>query len=96
MSVSGDVLTAQTEIKPDFTEDKLYIGQKYKDNVYAHSKYLAEREVIKAIREMRINASIYRLPNLTWRMKDGKFQKNYEENDLYILTKVITLLLLAH
>lgn len=89
MSVSGDVLTAQTEVKPNFTEDKLYIGQKYKDNVYAHSKYLAEREVIKAIREMRINASIYRLPNLTWRMSDGAFQENFNENDLYIMTKVM-------
>ena len=89
MSVSGDVLTKQTMEYPNLTEDKLYIGQLYKENVYAYTKYLAEKEVIKNIREKKLSASIYRLPNLTWRMKDGKFQKNYEENDLYILTKVM-------
>ena len=89
MSVSGDILTEQTVNYPQFTENNLYIGQLYKNNVYAHSKYLAEREIIKAIREKRIAASIYRLPNLTWRMKDGAFQKNYMENDLYIMTKVM-------
>ena len=89
MSVSGDILTGQMTSYPQFTEDKLYIGQLYKENVYSYSKYLAEREIIKAIRESRINASIYRLPNLTWRMKDGKFQKNFNENDLYIMTKVM-------
>lgn len=89
MSVSGDVLTKQTMPYPSFTEDKLYIGQLYKENVYAYTKYLAEKEIIKNIREHKLSASIYRLPNLTWRMKDGLFQKNYEENDLYILTKVM-------
>ena len=89
MSVSGDILTGQTTMYPQFTEDKLYIGQLYKENVYAYSKYLAEREVIKAIRESRINANIYRLPNLTWRIKDGKFQKNFKENDLYLMTRVM-------
>ncbi len=89
MSVSGDILTGQTTEYPQFTEDKLYIGQLYKENVYAYSKYLAEREVIKSIRERKINANIYRLPNLTWRMKDGKFQKNYKENDLYLMTRVM-------
>lgn len=89
MSVSGDLLVQQTQTSPDFTEDRLFIGQKYKDNVYVHSKYLAETAVIKAIRENRINASIYRIANITWRVEDGKFQKNYADNDLYILTKVM-------
>lgn len=89
MSVSGDILTGQTVPYPQFDENTLYIGQLYKENVYAYSKYLAEKEVVKAIRESRINASIYRLPNLTWRMSDGKFQKNFNENDLYMMTKVM-------
>lgn len=89
MSVSGDILTEQSVEYPQFKEDNLYIGQLYKNNVYAYSKYLAEREIIKAIREKRIAANIYRLPNLTWRMKDGAFQTNYQENDLYIMTKVM-------
>lgn len=89
MSVSGDILTSQTEENLLFTENKLFIGQRYRENVYTYSKYLAECEVIKAIREMRLNASIYRLPNLTWRVKDGMFQENFEENDLYIITNVM-------
>ena len=89
MSVSGDILTKQTKEYPEFTEKDLYIGQLYKENVYAHSKYLAEKEVVKAIRNNELNASIYRIANLTWRASDGKFQENYLTNDLYNLTKVM-------
>ena len=89
MSVSGDILTKQTKEYPEFTEKDLYIGQLYKENVYAHSKYLAEKEVIKAVRNDELNASIYRIANLTWRASDGKFQENYLTNDLYNLTKVM-------
>lgn len=89
MSVSGDILTRQTQDAPDFTENELYIGQLYKENVYVHSKYLAEKEIIKAIRKNEVNASIYRVANLTWRVSDGKFQEKYESNDLYLLTKVM-------
>jgi len=89
MSVSGDILTKQTKDSPEFNENDLYIGQLYRENVYVHSKYLAEKEVIHAIRENKVNASIYRIANLTWRVSDLKFQENYDENDLYILTKIM-------
>lgn len=89
MSVSGDLLTRQTVERPEFAENNLFIGQKYKDNVYAHSKYLAEKEIVKAIRNGKVNASIYRIANLTWRASDGKFQSNYLNNDLYIMTSVM-------
>ncbi len=89
MSVSGDLLTRQTVHNPEFTESQLYIGQIYKDNVYAHSKYIAEKELVKAIRNGKVNASIYRVANLTWRASDGKFQSNYLNNDLYIMTSVM-------
>ena len=89
MSVSGDILTKQTQESPEFTEKELYIGQLYKENVYVHSKYLAEKEVIKTIRDNKINSSIYRIANLTWRVEDLKFQENYQVNDLYIITKMM-------
>ncbi len=89
ISVSGDILTTQSIKEPWLYEDKLYVGQKYKENVYVHSKYLAERLIVDAIRKNKINANIYRPPNITWRAVDGKFQPNYEQNDLYILTKVM-------
>lgn len=90
MTVSGDILTRQTKEYPEFKENDLYIGQLYKENVYTHSKYLAEKEIVKAIRNNELNASIYRIANLTWRMEDGRFQENYLTNDLYNLTKVMT------
>ena len=89
MSVSGDILTSQTVPRPSFSEDDLFIGQRYRENVYTHSKYLAEKEIVKAIREDRVNAAIYRIANLTWRVSDGMFLENPEKNDLYILTSVM-------
>ena len=89
MSVSGDILTSQTVPRPSFSEDDLFIGQRYRENVYTHSKYLAEKEIIKAIREDRVNAAIYRIANLTWRVSDGMFLENPEKNDLYILTSMM-------
>jgi nucleoside-diphosphate-sugar epimerase len=47
--------------------------------VYIHSKYLAEERVLMA-REQRLKTNIFRIGNLTWRMKDGKFQKNAKDN----------------
>ena len=86
MSVSGDILTTQSVPRPTFSEDDLFIGQRYRENVYVHSKYLAEKEIVKAIREDRVNAAIYRIANLTWRVSDGMFIENPEKNDLYILS----------
>ncbi len=89
MSVSGDILTMQTFNRPTFAENNLYIGQKYKENVYVHSKYLAEKEIIRAIRRDKVNASIYRIANLTWRVSDGAMQENIHRNDLFILTSMM-------
>lgn len=62
-----------------FRENILYIGQKYSQNVYIHSKYKAEEAVLLA-RAEGLKANIYRIGNLTWRKSDGLFQKNAEEN----------------
>ena len=62
-----------------FDETVLDIGQKYEENVYIHSKYIAEQEVLKA-RKDGLRANIFRIGNLTWRSSDGKFQKNSDDN----------------
>lgn len=87
ISVSGDVLTNREELDAVFCEQRLYIGQKYRDNVYVHSKYLAEKAVIDAIRDGSIMGNIYRVGNLLWRSTDGKFQKNAAEHDFVMLTR---------
>lgn len=78
-SVSGAGTVKQTNPKAVFTEKILDIGQHYTENVYIHSKYRAEEKVILA-RKNGLRANIYRIGNLTWRFKDGLFQRNFEDN----------------
>lgn len=86
MSVNGYVLTGMnSEQGDDFTENNLYIGQRYRENIYVHSKYNAEKAMINAIRN-GLKANIYRIGNLLWRHSDGKFQENREVHDFYMLS----------
>lgn len=61
-----------------FYESDLYIGQPL-DNVYARSKFEAEKAVLDAMQE-GLQANIMRMGNLTNRLSDGVFQRNYESN----------------
>ncbi len=63
-----------------FTENNLYIGQNYKENVYVHSKFEAEYLIIEACKNANLIASIYRVGNLSNRYIDGVFQENAYEN----------------
>jgi len=92
LSVSGEELVKQTRGIINFNEDMLYVGQEYTENVYVHSKYLAECRVIDAIRSGDIQANIFRVGNVTWRYHDGKNQKNSHENWFCQLTKAFSTL----
>ena len=61
-----------------FYESSLYIGQPL-DNVYARSKFEAEKAVLDAMAN-GLKANIMRMGNLTNRLSDGQFQKNHESN----------------
>lgn len=61
-----------------FSESDLYIGQPL-ENVYARSKFEAEKAVFEAILE-GVEAKVLRMGNLTNRLSDGKFQQNYKSN----------------
>ena len=78
ISVSGFGLV-DTPIA-EFSENNLYIGQNYKDNVYVHSKFEAEYLIIEACKNTNLVASIYRIGNLSNRYSDGVFQENAAEN----------------
>lgn len=78
-SVHGSGTVEQKNPNATFDEFILDIGQNYKQNVYIHSKYKAEERVLLA-REQGLKANIFRIGNLTWRMSDGKFQKNAQDN----------------
>lgn len=78
-SVNGVGTVPIAEGAKVFDEFILDIGQNYVQNVYIHSKYKAEEAVLKA-RAQGLKANIYRIGNLTWRKKDGVFQKNAQDN----------------
>lgn len=79
MSVSGQGIIKQSQKMPEFSENNLYIGQAYKDNVYIQTKYLAEKAVIDSM-EKGLDVCILRVGNLMWREGDGRFQKNPKDN----------------
>ncbi|MDD3303554.1 MAG: amino acid adenylation domain-containing protein [Clostridia bacterium] len=85
LSISGNLLEAgqieQKNIKPNtlFDETNFYIGQNL-DNVYAYTKFAAEKIVYDSIIYKGLDAKIMRMGNLTGRWNDGKFQPNVEEN----------------
>ena len=85
-SVSGVGTVQIAEGAKEFSEFVLDIGQSYVQNVYIHSKFKAEELVLKA-REEGLKANIYRIGNLTWRKKDGMFQKNAQDNGFILRAK---------
>lgn len=83
LSVSGNSFGDEfngyiSETEKNFYESSLYIGQPL-ENVYARSKFEAEKEVLSAMAN-GLKANIMRMGNLTNRFSDGKFQKNYKSN----------------
>lgn len=62
----------------DFDETRLYVGQNL-DNVYIRSKFEAEKAVLDVM-DQGLSANIMRMGNLTNRVSDAVFQKNYETN----------------
>lgn len=83
LSVSGnsfgdDFNGYVSDVAKQFSEKELYIGQPL-DNVYIRSKFEAEIVIFKAMLN-GLPANIVRIGNLTNRLSDGVFQKNYKTN----------------
>ncbi len=78
LSVSGNGFDNDFCDEKTFSETDFYIGQPL-ENVYARSKFEAEKVVLEAMAE-GLQANIMRMGNLTNRNSDGVFQKNYESN----------------
>ena len=91
ISVSGNYLVKQDNRNVEFSENNLYIGQKYMDNVYVHSKFEAEKIVLEYM-EKGLNAQIHRIGILSGRNQDGKFQENINENAFYSRIKSMIVL----
>ena len=92
LSVSGNSFAEEfsgyiSETEKHFFESSLYIGQPL-DNVYARSKFEAEKAVLDAM-ENGLRANILRMGNLTNRLSDGVFQQNYESNAFLTRVKAV-------
>ncbi|MGN1327187.1 MAG: amino acid adenylation domain-containing protein [Clostridia bacterium] len=88
ISVSGNYLVHQNNKNIEFSENSLYIGQHYTDNVYVHSKFEAERIVLSAMQN-GLTAQIIRIGILSGRYSDGVFQEKIVENAFYSRIKAM-------
>ncbi len=68
-----------------FTEYDYDMGQKI-DNYYVETKKEAEK-IIKNARAEGINASIYRVGDIAFDSRNGRFQENIDENFVYLLIR---------
>ncbi len=91
LAIAGSYLAGYDGGEYRFTEEDYYIGQDYKENVYVRSKFEAEMVVYKAIRQ-GLDATIFRMGNLTGRFSDGQFQNNIQDNAFYSIIRSICLL----
>lgn len=82
ISVSGNYLVRQDNRDIEFSENSLYIGQHYTDNVYVNSKLEAEKIVLSYM-EKGLTAQIHRIGILSGRYTDGIFQEKISENAFY-------------
>ena len=76
-SVAGQ--TTASEAVRLLHENELYFGQRL-DNDYVRTKFLAERSVLAARAEGRLDGTVIRVGNLMSRRSDGEFQINFVTN----------------
>lgn len=88
LGISGNYLVGHRDASNTFDENDFYIGQKYTENVYIHSKFEAEKRIYENVPK-GLKAVIMRVGNLTGRYEDGHFQKNIEENAFYHILLLI-------
>ncbi len=82
ISVSGNYLVKQDNQNVKFTENDLYIGQHYTNNVYVNSKFDAEKIVYDYMKK-GLTAEVLRIGILSGRYSDGFFQENINQNAFY-------------
>ncbi|MDF3068529.1 MAG: hypothetical protein K0R38_4130 [Polyangiaceae bacterium] len=75
--VSGRVARPTTFAERDLEQQQSFLG-----NTYARTKYEAE-QLVNHARATGLRANVFRIGNLTGRLKDGVFQANASESLLY-------------
>lgn len=88
LGISGNYLVNHQKNYNNFDENNFYIGQQYNENVYIKTKFEAEKLIYENTPN-GLNASIFRVGNLTSRYSDGVFQQNFEANAFYNILMLI-------
>lgn len=78
VSVAGESVDNHIPSETKLTECRLDMGQLL-DNKYAHTKFLAEKAMLEAIKD-GLCGKVIRVGNLMSRNSDGEFQINYSTN----------------
>lgn len=78
VSVGGEGKNDSPPREQLLAENQLYFGQ-ILDNAYVHTKFMAERYMLEAIRD-GMDGKIMRVGNLMSRNSDGEFQINFNTN----------------
>jgi Putative dehydrogenase domain of multifunctional non-ribosomal peptide synthetases and related enzymes len=79
ISVGGGQIVSNPSEMRILDEQTLYFGQQL-NNQYISSKMLAERMLLEAIADSRVDGKIIRVGTLAPRDSDGEFQINYRSN----------------
>lgn len=85
-SISGEYLVDAPDSSAVFTEHDFQIGQNWSENVYVKSKFLAEADIYRAMKQ-GLHAKVFRLGRLVGRDADGVFQKNPDSNAFYLMLR---------
>ena len=88
LGVSGNYLVNHQKNYNDFDENDFYIGQQFDENVYIQTKFEAEKLIYENTSQ-GLDASVFRIGNLTSRFSDGVFQQNFEANAFYNILMMI-------
>lgn len=92
LGVSGHFLVDNINKNITFNENTLYIGQRYEQNPYIMTKYLAEKKLYELNDTDNLKLSVIRIGNLTGRYSDGFFQENINDNAFYNILKSMILI----
>ena len=79
VSIAGENVNNQFPAEKKLHENELFFGQRL-ENKYIHTKFLAEKAVLEAISEGRLDGKVIRVGNLMSRHSDGEFQINFLTN----------------
>ena len=79
VSIAGDNVNDKFPEEKNLHENELFFGQGL-ENKYIHTKFLAEKAVLEAVAEGKLDGKVIRVGNLMSRHSDGEFQINFVTN----------------